>query len=215
MTTRNLEARLGTYSPVALTVFRVVVGLLFLCHGLQKLIGWPVGPTVPVGEWPFYYAGWIETVTGALVALGLFTRAAAFVASGEMAVAYFTQHFPHGFWPIFNQGELAVLYCFAFLLLAFIGGGVYALDSRRRAMGAGWGGRRAGAPWSRRRRVAADTEPAATGAGWQDTRGGGFWNRLRGARADTRPAATGPGWQGTRGGGFWNRWRRNRELRGR
>ncbi|WP_375488137.1 DoxX family protein [uncultured Mycobacterium sp.] len=177
MTTRNLEARLGTYTPVALTVFRVVVGLLFLCHGLQKLIGWPVGPTVPVGEWPFYYAGWIETVTGALVTLGLFTRVAAFVASGEMAVAYFTQHFPHGFWPIVNQGELAVLYCFAFLLLVFIGGGVYALDSRR--AGAGWGGRRAGAPWNRRRGAPAETGPAATGAGWQGRRGGGFWNRLR------------------------------------
>jgi putative oxidoreductase len=183
MTTRNLEARLGTYTPVALTVFRVVVGLLFLCHGLQKLIGWPVGPTVPVGEWPFYYAGWIETVTGALVALGLLTRVAAFVASGEMAVAYFTQHFPHGFWPIVNQGELAVLYCFAFLLLVFIGGGVYALDTRRR-VGAGWGGTRAGAPWGRRRgRRLDDTRTTAAGAGLRETRGGAplsrWWRHRR------------------------------------
>ncbi|GBE64816.1 hypothetical protein MFM001_12780 [Mycobacterium sp. MFM001] len=165
MTTRNIEARLSPHSPVVLTVFRVVVGLLFLCHGLQKLIGWPVGPTVPVGDWPFYYAGWIEAVTGGLVALGLFTRVAALVASGEMAYAYFTQHFPHGFWPIVNQGELAVLYCFAFLLLAFIGGGVYALDARRRT-GARWGGARAGAPWRRGRgRRLDDTRTTAADAG--------------------------------------------------
>ncbi|EUA31059.1 doxX family protein [Mycobacterium xenopi 3993] len=90
------------------------------------------GPTVPVGEWPFYYAGWIETVTAGLIIVGLLTRLAAFVACGEMAYAYFSQHFPHGFWPIVNQGELAVLYCFGFLLLVFVGAGAYALDTRRR-----------------------------------------------------------------------------------
>ncbi|MGH3967004.1 MAG: DoxX family protein [Mycobacterium sp.] len=136
MATRNLEARLSRNSPAAIAIFRVVVGLLFLCHGLQKLIGWPVGPTVPVGEWPIYYAGWIEAITGLLVILGLFTRLAAFVASGEMAVGYFTQHLPHGFWPITNHGELAALYCFAFLLLVFIGADPYALDARRRRAGA-------------------------------------------------------------------------------
>lgn len=129
--TRNLDARLNSYWPTALAVFRVIFGLLFVCHGLSKLIGWPAPQTVPVGEWPGYYAAWIELVTGALVTLGLFTRAAAFVACGEMAVAYFTQHFPHGFFPISNGGELAVLYCFAFLLLIFIGAGPYALDTRR------------------------------------------------------------------------------------
>ncbi|BBZ13404.1 DoxX family protein [Mycobacterium branderi] len=149
MTTRNLEARLSPYSPVAVAVFRVVFGLLFLCHGLQKLIGWPIGPTVPTGEWPFYYAGWIEAVTAGLILVGLFTRAAAFVASGEMAYAYFSQHFPHGFWPMVNQGELAVLYCFGFLLLVFIGGGAYAVDTRRRT-GTGW--RSTSAPWTRLRR---------------------------------------------------------------
>jgi putative oxidoreductase len=132
---RNLEARLSTYSPSAIAVFRVVFGLLFLCHGLQKLIGWPVGPGVPVGEWPLYYAGWIELVTGVLIVAGLFTRLAAFIACGEMAYAYFTQHLPHGLLPITNNGELAVLYCFAFLLLIFIGGGAYALDARRPADG--------------------------------------------------------------------------------
>lgn len=130
--TRNLEARLSTRSPLAVAVFRVVFGLLFLCHGTSKLLGWPQGPVIPVGEWPVYYAGWIELVTGVLIAVGLFTRAAAFVACGEMAFAYFTQHLPHGLLPIVNGGELAVVYCFAFLLLIFIGGGAYSLDLRRR-----------------------------------------------------------------------------------
>lgn len=188
MTTRNLEARLSTYSPTAVAVFRVVVGLLFLCHGLQKLVGWPVGSPVPVGEWPWYYAGWIETVTSVLVILGLFTRIAAFVACGEMAVAYFTQHLPHGFWPISNGGELAVLYCFAFLLLIFIGGGRHALDTRRPARGARWPGRRAAA------------QGPAAGPGW------------RGRRAGARGPAAGGGWRGTRAGALWSRWR-NRRIR--
>jgi putative oxidoreductase len=129
---RNLEARLNSYWPLALAVFRVIFGLLFLCHGLSKLVGWPLNATVPVGEWPLYYAGWIELVTGVLITVGLFTRIAAFVASGEMAIAYFTEHLPHGFLPITNQGELAVTYCFAFFLLIFTGGGAYALDTRAR-----------------------------------------------------------------------------------
>ena len=128
----NVEARLNSYWPMALTVFRVVFGLLFLCDGLSKLIGWPdAAHKAAVGEWPYYYAGWIEVITGLLITAGLFTRAAAFVASGEMAVAYFTVHLPHGFFPVSNGGEPAVMYCFAFFLLIFAGGGVYALDARR------------------------------------------------------------------------------------
>jgi putative oxidoreductase len=129
---RNLEARLNSYWPVALSVFRVIYGLLFLCHGLSALAGWPnANHVATVGQWPYWYAGCIETVTGALIAVGLFTRLAAFVASGAMAFAYFTVHLPHGFFPINNDGEEAVMYCFAFLLLIFIGGGAYALDARR------------------------------------------------------------------------------------
>jgi putative oxidoreductase len=127
----NLEARLNSYWPMALSVFRVVFGLLFLCHGLSTLIGWPANTIAPVGQWPDYYAGWIETIAGALITLGLFTRATAFLAAGEMAFAYFTVHLAHGFFPINNHGEDAVMYCFAFLLLIFAGGGVYALDARR------------------------------------------------------------------------------------
>jgi putative oxidoreductase len=142
--THNLEARLNSYWPIALSVFRVMFGLLFLCHGLSTLIGWPApfsappGPVrAPVGQWPDYYAGWIETVTGALITLGLFTRAAAFLGSGAMAFAYFTVHLPmglhkpQGFFPINNHGEAAVMYCFVFFLLIFAGGGAYALDARR------------------------------------------------------------------------------------
>jgi putative oxidoreductase len=128
---QNLEARLNSYWPIALAVFRVIFGLLFLCHGLSSLIDWPANTLAPVGQWPDYYAGWIETITGALITLGLFTRPAAFLAAGEMAFAYFTVHLPHGFFPINNHGEEAVMYCFAFLLLIFAGGGAYALDARR------------------------------------------------------------------------------------
>lgn len=129
--TQKLEARLSPFAPGALSVFRVIVGLLFLCHATQKLFGWPTGPQVPAGTWPFFYAGIIELVVGILITLGLFTRIAAFVASGEMAFAYFTQHQPKGRLPLENGGELAVLYCFGFLLLAAIGGGAYALDAVR------------------------------------------------------------------------------------
>lgn len=154
MTTRNLEARLTAYSPTALAVFRVIFGLLYLCHGLSKVIGWPIGPAAAVGTYPDYYAGWIELITGVLITLGLFTRIAAFFAAGEMAVAYFTVHFPHGFLPLVNHGEEAVMFCFALLLLIFLGPGAYALDNHRSAAGPGWRSRRAGsvsragAPWS-------------------------------------------------------------------
>ncbi len=129
---QNLEVRLNSYRPIALSVFRIVFGLLFLSHGLSSVTGWPAaGHVAPVGQWPDFYAGWIELITGALIAVGLFTRPAAFLASGEMAFAYFTVHFPHGFWPINNQGEDSVMFCFAFLLLVFTGGGPYALEARR------------------------------------------------------------------------------------
>jgi putative oxidoreductase len=149
---QNLEARLTSNWPIALTIFRVVFGLLFLCQGLTKLIGWPdAAHKAPVGEWPYYYAGWIELVTSVLIIAGLFTRPAAFIACGEMAFAYFTEHLPHGFFPITNGGELAVLYCFAFFLLIFAGGGVYALDARRHRWRSAGAPRRTG--WRRNRRL--------------------------------------------------------------
>jgi putative oxidoreductase len=129
---RNLEARLNSNWPIALAVFRVMFGLLFLSHGLSAVFSWPAADhTAPVSQWPDYYAGWIELVTGVLITAGLFTRATAFVACGTMAFAYFTVHLPHGFFPINNHGEAAVMYCFAFFLLIFAGGGAYALDDHR------------------------------------------------------------------------------------
>jgi putative oxidoreductase len=111
---------------------RVIFGLLFLSHGLSKLAGIPVPP--PPGMPPplLYATGFIELICGALVAVGLFTRWAAFIASGEMAVAYFMVHFPRGPYPIANQGELAVLYCFGFLLIATHGPGMGSVDRQLR-----------------------------------------------------------------------------------
>jgi putative oxidoreductase len=131
--TRTLDTHLDRHSATALGVFRIVIGLLFALHGTSKLFGWPssANGTVPVGTWPFWYAGVIELVVGLLVLLGLFTRLAALLGAGEMAFAYFTQHQPKAFWPIQNGGELAVLYCFALLLIAFAGAGAFAVHSSR------------------------------------------------------------------------------------
>jgi putative oxidoreductase len=130
----DIESRLETVAPIVLSLFRVVVGLLFACHGAVVLFGWPVsfGPTPAFGEWPDWYAGAIELIVGILVFTGLATRIAAFIGSGEMAFAYFTVHQPKAPLPIANDGELAVLFCFAFFLLVFTGGGIIALDTLRR-----------------------------------------------------------------------------------
>lgn len=118
-------------SPYALAALRIMAALLFMQHGLSKLIGFP-GAT-PKG---FHLlsllglAGVLEVVGGALLVLGLRTRLVAFILSGEMAVAYFRAHAPHGFYPLLNHGEPAVLFCFVFLYLAFAGGGALALDRR-------------------------------------------------------------------------------------
>lgn len=121
------SARLDQHSPTVLGIFRIVIGFLFVLHGTAKLFGWPVtkGGAIPFGTWPYWWAGVIELVIGALVLVGLFTRIAAFIGSGTMAFAYFTEHQPDGLLPIQNGGELAVLYCFAFLLLVFTGGGAW------------------------------------------------------------------------------------------
>jgi len=128
----NLGTRLGSYSPAVLSLFRAVFGLLFTGHGTSLLFGWPSGPAAEIGAWPDFYGGIVEFVTGFLISIGLFTRAAAFIASGAMAFTYFTMHQPEGSIPLTNNGELSVLYCFAFFLLVFTGGGAYALDATRR-----------------------------------------------------------------------------------
>jgi putative oxidoreductase len=131
MTVTTLDTRLQSKSEIALGVFRVAVGLLFLLHGTAKLFGWPQGSPAALGAWPVWWAGVLEVVLGVLIAIGLFARPAAFVASGMMAVAYFWMHFPDGFWPSVNGGETAVLYCFIFLLLVFTGPGALAVARRR------------------------------------------------------------------------------------
>lgn len=128
---------LERYIDVIYALFRIIFGLLFASHGAQKLLGWfggidgkgtPLGPEGGLG----YVAGWIELITGLLIAIGLFTGIAAFLASGTMAAAYFIGHASGGFWPIVNKGELAVLYCFAFLYMAARGSGRWSVDGMRR-----------------------------------------------------------------------------------
>ncbi|OJZ68552.1 DoxX family protein [Mycolicibacterium diernhoferi] len=132
MAMTDLDTKLTKYAPVVLSVFRIVFGLLFTLHGTQKLFGFPSATssgTVAAGTWPYWYAGVLEVVLGLLILTGLFTRIAAFIASGEMAYAFFSAHFPKAFWPIDNGGEPSVLFCFGFLLLVFTGGGAIALDN--------------------------------------------------------------------------------------
>jgi len=136
--TKTFNDRLADYAPTVLSLFRLVYGLLFAASGSLALFGWPVHPvhTVAFRAWPHWYAGLIEFVAGLLIASGLFTRAAAFIASGEMAVAYFWIHQPRSLWPVGeppagNGGTLAILFCFGFLLLVFTGGGRYSIDALR------------------------------------------------------------------------------------
>ena len=122
-----MQRWLGRYSEIVYALLRVVVGLLFACHGAQKLLGMFGGQGVP-SDPKILVAAVIELVGGLLIAFGLLTSYAAFLASGLMAFAYFMAHAPQGFWPIVNKGELAVVYCFLFLYMAARGSGRYSLD---------------------------------------------------------------------------------------
>jgi putative oxidoreductase len=112
-------------------LMRIVVGFLFLWHGSQKLFGFPIPPAGEVPAFVTYIAGPIELVGGGLVMVGLFTRWAAFVASGLMAAAYWMAHAPRGLAPLENQGELAIVYCFVFLFISSQGGGIWSVDGTR------------------------------------------------------------------------------------
>jgi putative oxidoreductase len=112
-----MERMLGRLSPYLYGALRIVAGVLFACHGLQKLFGMFGGKQVPLMT-QLGLAGSIEVVCGLLIAIGLLTSLAAFIASGEMAAAYFIAHWPQGLVPIQNGGELAALYCFLFLYFA-------------------------------------------------------------------------------------------------
>jgi len=122
---------LEKYQPQLLAILRIVVGLLFLEHATQKFFAFPVPfPVQPIPTL-LLAGGAIELITGVLITLGLFTRLAAFVASGEMAFAYFYVHLPQGFWPVVNKGEAAILFCFIFLYLAAAGPGAWSIDATR------------------------------------------------------------------------------------
>jgi putative oxidoreductase len=129
------KAFFDTWTPRALGLMRIVIGYLFLTHGTAKLLGFPQVPMFAnvhvlslVGV-----AGVLELVGGALILVGLFTRPAAFIVSGEMAVAYFMSHASNGspLVPMLNGGELAVVYCFVFLFLAAAGAGAWSVDAMR------------------------------------------------------------------------------------
>jgi putative oxidoreductase len=121
---------LNRFSPYALAILRIVAGLLFMPHGMQKLFGFPVPPEsgLPPAFSLFWIGGVLEFGGGLLMLLGLFTRPVAFLLSGEMAVAYWMVHAPQGFIPALNRGDAAVLYCFVFLLFVFTGPGAWSLD---------------------------------------------------------------------------------------
>ncbi len=129
-----MPERLRQWAPYVLSLLRVMAALLLLQHGTQKMLGFPPGRAVPEFLTLYWFAGVIELVGGILVALGLFTRPAAFILSGFNAAAYFMAHASRSFFPILNGGELAALYCFVFLYFSFAGGGALSLDrSLRRA----------------------------------------------------------------------------------
>lgn len=128
-----MNAMLNRNAPMMLSVLRIMTGLLFLAHGTQKFLSFPEGKYSGVGwgfDTPVAFAGIFELLCGLLVTLGLFTRPAAFIASGTMAVAYFLVHFPQNFWPLNNGGETPVLYCFVFLYFVFAGAGPLSLDAK-------------------------------------------------------------------------------------
>lgn len=124
---------LSRWQPQLLAILRIVTALLFLEHGTAKLFHFPVAQPGAPDPLPtmLLAAAVIELVAGLLVGLGLFTRLAAFIAAGEMAVAYFMGHFPRGFWPVVNQGDAAILFCFVFLYLAAAGPGAWSIDDAR------------------------------------------------------------------------------------
>lgn len=122
-----MQRFLAPLSGPAFAAMRIVLAFLYLTHGFQKLFGMFGGHTVPLAS-SLGAAGMIEAILGPLIVVGLFTSVAAFIASGEMAFAYFIAHAPRGLWPAQNGGELPVALCFAFLYIAAHGGGRFSLD---------------------------------------------------------------------------------------
>ena len=128
-----IDRYLGRFSSEIYAVLRIVAGFLFLLHGTQKFLGWPPSgrPAMPMNAM-MTVAGVIEIVGGTMILIGLFAGLAAFIASGQMAIAYFMVHQPMGAFPIQNNGEPAVLFCFIFLYIASRGSGIWSVDSLTR-----------------------------------------------------------------------------------
>ncbi len=128
---------LSAYVSYCYALMRIVIGFLFLWHGVQKLFGFPSGMPAGVPAFIIYVAGPIELLGGFLVMIGLLTHWAAFITCGQMAFAYWIGHGTKALLPIQNNGELAVLYCFVFLFIAAQGGGVWSIDGREKHKFAG------------------------------------------------------------------------------
>jgi putative oxidoreductase len=126
-----MAAFMKPFAAQTYALLRIIIGLLFLCHGLQKWTGWPMPMPEGAPAFVVYVAGTIELVGGLLVAIGLFTTWAAFICSGQMAVAYWMAHGTKGFIPMVNGGEPAVIYCFVFLMIAAHGPGIWSADGAR------------------------------------------------------------------------------------
>jgi putative oxidoreductase len=129
---RTREQRMETIDrlePYVFSILRIIVGLLFMQHGLVKLFGFPTGAGFPAFLSQTWFEGVIEMIGGGLIVIGLFTRWAALITSGEMAIGYFMVHAPKSFFPYVNGGNLAILYCFVFFYLVFAGPGPISLDA--------------------------------------------------------------------------------------
>jgi putative oxidoreductase len=131
----NAFTSLGRFQPQMLGILRIVTALIFIAHGTQKLLGIPAAPAsgLPAMFTLSWTAGVLELFGGALVLVGFQTRPVAFVLSGLMAFAYWIAHAPRSFYPVLNNGDAAILYCFVFLYLVFAGAGAFSIDSSRRA----------------------------------------------------------------------------------
>jgi putative oxidoreductase len=132
--TATIAKHLGPWRPQLLSILRIITALLFLEHATAKLFGFPASqmPAAAVFS-AFWWIGILELVGSVLLVVGFFTRLAAFILSGEMAIAYFVAHAPHSFFPLLNGGEAAILFCFVFLYIAAAGPGAWAIDSSRNA----------------------------------------------------------------------------------
>ena len=127
-----MKTVLPRFAPHTFALLRIMAGIMFMMHGTQKLFGRPGdGQTVALASMPGV-AGLIEVVAGAMIAIGFLTGIAAFIASGEMAAAFFIAHAPQGLNPLMNGGELAVVYCFLFLYIATHGAGIWSVDGATR-----------------------------------------------------------------------------------